>query len=182
MVIWLILIYLIINSFIFILPAYVANAAPCISGGGAPIDGGKCFFDNKRIIGNGVSWKGTFFGLFCGTITAILEGIIFNLNIVGTIAFNFNVFEWGIVGLLLSAGALFGDAIGSFIKRRIGLAQGRPAPILDQLGFIVFALLFVYPFAPVPYDIGIFLLVITPMIHLSANIIAYKLGIKDVWW
>ena len=167
---------------LYILPAYIANASACIFGGGVPLDMGKQFIDGKRLIGNGVTYKGTFFGLLCGTVMAILEGVIVNLNIVGNIAFYFNIFEWAYIGFLLSLGALFGDMFGSFVKRRIGLAQGKPAPILDQLGFIVFAILFAYPVSPIPLDMIIVLLIITPSIHLSANILAYKLGLKDVWW
>ena len=173
---------LIINSLIYILPAYVTNAAACIFGGGKPLDSGKLFMDGRRIIGNGVTYRGTFFGLLCGVIAAILEGIFFNLNIVGNIAFYYHIFEWACVGLLLSLGALFGDMLGSFIKRRLGFTQGRPAPLLDQLGFVLFAILFAYPFAPIPWNMIILLLIITPLVHLFSNILAYLLGIKKVWW
>ena len=176
------IVQLLFNSMIYILPAYVANASACVFGGGTPLDMGINFIDGKRLIGNGVSYRGTFFGLLCGTITAILEGIIANSNILGDTAFYFNTFEWAYIGFLLSLGALFGDMFGSFIKRRLGLAQGKPAPVLDQLGFVVFAILFAYPFAPISPDKIIVLLIITPIIHLSANVIAYKLGLKDVWW
>ena len=176
------IIQLFYNSLIYILPAYIANASACIFGGGTPLDVGKKFIDGKRIIGNGVTYRGTFFGLLCGTIVAVLEGIIINLNIVGNTAFYFNTFEWAYVGFLLSLGALFGDMFGSFIKRRIGLAQGRPAPILDQLGFVVFAILFAYPIAPISFEMIIMLIIITPTVHLFGNIVAYKLGFKKVWW
>ncbi|WP_292460775.1 CDP-2,3-bis-(O-geranylgeranyl)-sn-glycerol synthase [Methanothermococcus sp.] len=176
------IIQLLYNSLVYILPAYIANASACIFGGGTPLDAGKHFIDGKRIIGNGVTYKGTFFGLLCGTIVAVLEGIIINLNIMGTAAFYFNTFEWAYVGFLLSLGALFGDMFGSFIKRRIGLAQGRPAPILDQLGFVVFAILFAYLIAPISFEMVVMLIIITPIIHLFGNIVAYKLGFKKVWW
>ncbi len=176
---------IIINSFIIILPAYIANASPCLFGNGAPVDGGRYFYDGRRIIGNGVTWRGTFFGLFCGTISGILEIIILNhisnLNLLN-INFNYTIIEWTIVSFLMSLGALFGDAFGSFLKRRIGLPQGSAAPILDQLGFIVFALLFAYPLLNLNYVILIFLMVITPIVHLFSNIFAYKLGFKKVWW
>ncbi len=171
-----------INSLVYILPAYIANASACIFGGGSPLDGGKTFIDGKRLIGNGVSYRGTFFGLLCGILTAIMEGCMLYSNIFGTTAFYYNVFEWAYIGFLLSFGALFGDMFGSFIKRRIGISQGKPAPILDQVGFVVFAILFAYPVVPISFDMIITLLIITPLIHLSANIIAYKLGFKDVWW
>ncbi len=176
------IVQLVLNSLIYIFPAYIANASACIFGGGAPLDHGKNFIDGRRLIGNGVSYKGTFFGLLCGTIAAILEGTLIYLNIIGTKAFYFNVFEWAYIGFLLSLGALFGDMLGSFIKRRIGIAQGKPAPILDQVGFVVFAILFAYPVVPISIEMIVTLIIITPLIHLLGNIIAYKLGYKDVWW
>ena len=175
-------IYLIINSLIYILPAYVTNAAACIFGGGRPLDSGRLFIDGRRIMGNGVTYRGTFFGLLCGVIVALLEGIFFNINTFENIVFYYGILEWVGIGLLLSSGALFGDMLGSFIKRRLGFAQGRPVPLLDQLGFVVFAILFAYPFAPIPWDMIILLLIITPLIHLLSNILAYLLGIKKVWW
>jgi CDP-2,3-bis-(O-geranylgeranyl)-sn-glycerol synthase len=93
-----------------------------------------------------------------------------------------NIFECAFLGFLLSSGALFGDMMGSFIKRRLGIKQGRPAPILDQLNFIFGALLFTYPFSPIPLDMIITICLITPIVHLTSNIIAYKLKIKKVWW
>ncbi len=179
------LISLLFSSLFYILPAYFANAFACIFGGGTPVDLGKNFIDGKRIIGNGVTYKGTFFGILFGTIVAILQGVIVNLKIInidGSSIFYYNVFEYAFIGFLLSFGALFGDMIGSFIKRRLGIKQGRPAPLLDQTVFVIFAILFAYPFSPIPFEMIVTLLIISPVIHLSSNIIAYKLYIKKVWW
>ncbi|MFH1470329.1 MAG: CDP-archaeol synthase, partial [Candidatus Micrarchaeota archaeon] len=43
---------------ILVLPAYVANASPVILGGGTPVDFGRLFYDKKRILGDGKTWKG----------------------------------------------------------------------------------------------------------------------------
>ncbi|MBW9220308.1 CDP-2,3-bis-(O-geranylgeranyl)-sn-glycerol synthase [Methanothermococcus sp. SCGC AD-155-N22] len=176
------LVQLVFNSLLYILPAYVANAGACIFGGGTPVDLGKYFLDGRRILGNGVTYRGFFFGLLCGCITATLEGILINLDLLGTPEFHYNLFKWMYVGFFLSLGALFGDMVGSFIKRRLGIEQGKPAPLLDQLDFVVFAILFAYPFAPITLDMIITILIITPVIHLSGNIVAYLLGIKSMWW
>ena len=176
------LIQLIFNSLLYILPAYVANAAACVFGGGTPVDLGRYFLDGRRILGNGVTYRGFLFGILFGCITALFEGILLNLDIVGTSEFHYNIFKWIHLGFLLSSGALFGDMVGSFIKRRLGIEQGKPAPLLDQLDFVIFAILFAYPFAPISLDMVITILVITPVIHLSGNIVAYLLGIKSIWW
>ena len=173
---------LLFNSLIYILPAYVANAAACVFGGGTPVDLGKYFLDGRRVLGNGVTYRGFFFGVFLGCITALFEGILLNLDILGTFQFYSNLIEWVCLGFLLSSGALFGDMVGSFIKRRLGIEQGKPAPLLDQLDFVIFAILFAYPFAPITLDMVITILIITPVIHLSGNVVAYLLGIKSIWW
>ena len=170
------------NSLIYILPAYVANAAACVFGGGVPVDLGKCFLDGRRLLGDGVTYRGFFFGLLCGCIAAAFESVLLNLDIVGTSEFYYNLFKWIYVGFFLSLGALFGDMVGSFIKRRLGIERGRPAPLLDQLDFVVCAMLFAYPFAPLTLDMIVTILIITPVIHLSSNIVAYLLGIKNIWW
>jgi CDP-2,3-bis-(O-geranylgeranyl)-sn-glycerol synthase len=85
-------------------------------------------------------------------------------------------------GFLLSFGALIGDLIGSFIKRRLNLERGRPAPPLDQLDFVAGALAFSFiEFIPPIEIIGV-LLVLTPGIHLIANIIGYRLRLKKEPW
>ena len=87
-----------------------------------------------------------------------------------------------IIGFLLAFGALVGDALGSFIKRRIGIGRGKPAPLLDQLDFLVVALLFVSLVVKLDLGFVIIAMVLTVIIHLIANTGAYLLGIKDVWY
>lgn len=85
-------------------------------------------------------------------------------------------------GFLLSFGALIGDLIGSFIKRRLNLERGQPAPPLDQLDFILGALVFSFIVFIPPLEIIIVLVILTPIIHLTANVIGYKLGLKKEPW
>ena len=153
-------IQLIINALVFILPAYFANAAPVVFGGGAPIDGGRKFFDGRHIFGPGKSIRGFIVGLIAGLLIGSLQG------------------RW-MAGLLLALGALFGDLLGSFIKRRLGAKRGESAPGLDQLGFLALAILFVLPVQVPSLSIVIVLFLMTPMIHLGTNFIGYKLGFKD---
>ena len=82
-----------------------------------------------------------------------------------------------------SLGALVGDLVGSFVKRRVGLERGAQAPLLDQLGFYVFALLFLYAVGvtfPLPDEI-LWAAVIYGL-HRATNWAAYKLGLKSVPW
>lgn len=151
----------------FILPAYFANAAPVILGGGTPIDGGRNFTDGRRIFGDGKTVRGFVAGLAAGTIIGLLQGIA-----KGSLS------HYLPLGFLLGLGALLGDLLGSFIKRRMGIERGGAAPGLDQLGFVVIALLLASPIELPGWQAIVTLLVITPPIHLATNFIGHKLKLK----
>ena len=151
-----------------ILPAYVANAAPVVLGGGRPIDGGRKFTDGRPIFGPGKSILGFVAGLIAGSVFAMLQGVAVGL-----------LYSYSLRGFLLALGALTGDLLGSFIKRRINLARGAAAPGLDQLGFVVLALLFASPLFVPGWEVILTILVITPPIHLATNFIGHKLKLKD---
>ncbi|HIH61482.1 MAG TPA: CDP-archaeol synthase, partial [Methanobacteriales archaeon] len=87
-----------------------------------------------------------------------------------------------LLGFLLAIGAVLGDAFGSFMKRRFNIKRGRPAPILDQLDFAVGAMFFASIIVDFTWEIIATILIITVVLHLSANIIAYLIGLKDVWY
>ncbi|MCS3900717.1 CDP-2,3-bis-(O-geranylgeranyl)-sn-glycerol synthase [Methanococcus voltae] len=175
-------IFLLLSSVWYIIPAYIANATACVFGGGTPIDGGKKFIDGHRLIGNGVTIKGTLSGILCGVVASIIQYFIGNYFNSSWMILDFGLLQYIVLGLFLSTGALFGDLFGSFVKRRVNISQGGSAPLWDQLTFIVFALIFGYLYLPVSYDMAILLIILSPIIHLLSNIIAYKLGIKKVWW
>jgi len=90
---------------------------------------------------------------------------------------------------LLTFGAMTGDAIGSFLKRRLGRESGSRAILLDQLPFVLvpIALGFVvYPGVFVPVFVNawgvLWLLVFTLVLHTLFNWIGYKAGLKKVPW
>jgi len=87
-----------------------------------------------------------------------------------------------LIGFLLGFGALLGDALGSFLKRRLGIGRGKPAPILDQLDFLIVALILVSFVVELNVFFVVIAIVLTLVMHLIANGGAYLLGLKDVWY
>lgn len=164
------IIELIIEALKFIFPAYCANAIPVITGGGYPIDFGKKFFDGKPILGKNKTFQGFFSGLIIGTTVGLVESAFFSYPL--------------LFGLLLSLGALFGDLAGAFVKRRLGLASGELLPVIDQVDFIIGAILFSFPVSLqiLSWELILAVLIITPPIHLLTNFAAYKLGLKNNPW
>ncbi|AMK15718.1 CDP-2,3-bis-(O-geranylgeranyl)-sn-glycerol synthase [Methanobrevibacter olleyae] len=179
-----------LGAIYFMLPAYVANLSGLAFGGGTPIDGGKDFHDGSRLIGNGVTWRGFRNGTLLGTSVGLVLGII------GTFYGDLSVLTWGIIdlhvygsvigglilGFLMAFGALFGDAVGSFLKRRIGLKSGESAPIMDQLDFVIGALVLSILVVQISWNLFVIIAIITIILHVGSNSIAYIVGIKDVWY
>ncbi len=172
-----------IRLILLILPAYAANAAPVVLGGRFPIDGGMRAWDKRPIFGSSKTWLGLLGGMAAGLLAAALEAHMLR----GT-AYDLWAGrpEWYAgMGLALSAGALAGDLAGSFIKRRLGLPAGRPSWLLDQLPFVLAALLAAwlagasFAFSPMPL---IFLLALTIVLHRAANAFAHASGLKKVPW
>ncbi len=150
-----------IDSLWYILPAYIANMSPVIFGGGKPLDFNKKFVDGKRILGNHKTIKGFVAGVICGTAMGIAQGRVLQ-------------------GILLSLGAMIGDIVGSFIKRRLNIEEGGPVPLLDQEGFLIFSILLTYPIENIGIYSVIFLLFLTPLLHKGTNVVAYYLKLKEV--
>ncbi|AIF69966.1 hypothetical protein PAP_07885 [Palaeococcus pacificus DY20341] len=159
----------------YILPAYFANSSPVVFKGRTPIDFGKNFIDNKRILGDGKTWRGFFGGLTVGVLISLIQYHLIP-SYYGSPYFALKL------GFALSFGALLGDLIGSFIKRRANFPRGYPAIGLDQWGFLIVAMILAYPIKTIETKQVLFLLVVTPFVHWLANVFAYKVGWKSVPW
>ncbi len=91
--------------------------------------------------------------------------------------------------LILTFGAMSGDALGSFVKRRLGRESGARTLLLDQLPFVLVPIalgLAVYPalFFGVfgSWEAVLWLLVYTLGLHAAFNWVGYKVGLKKVPW
>ena len=85
----------------------------------------------------------------------------------------------GISGGVMAFGGMTGDMIGSFIKRRSGIPRGKTFVFLDQLGFLVLGMVLVFPIIPWPIEWLLFLVPITFLTHIVANLLGYITGIQD---
>jgi CDP-2,3-bis-(O-geranylgeranyl)-sn-glycerol synthase len=164
----------IFNALYYIFPAYCANGAPVLFGGGRPIDSGKLSRDGKPIFGSHKTIRGFVFGLLIGTFVGwVQEAYGPSVGLPqGSI----------ILGFALSLGALIGDLIGSFIKRRMNLKPGAHLPLSDQMDFVLIALLFSLPVQPPTITYALIILVLTAPIHYMVNIMAYLLKLKKTPW
>ncbi|WP_242492644.1 CDP-2,3-bis-(O-geranylgeranyl)-sn-glycerol synthase [Methanolobus psychrotolerans] len=174
------------------LPAYIPSPVAAVFGGGKPIDGGKTLGDGRRILGDGKTYRGLLSGIFFGMVVGLLQMYYLSMNSmlfsVELPSFAGNGVNATVVIFALAFGSLFGDMFMSFFKRRLGLKRGAPLPVVDQLDFVFGAWLLTYIIAPGWFtanftaSIIIVLLVLTPVLHLSTNIIGYFIGVKNEPW
>jgi CDP-2,3-bis-(O-geranylgeranyl)-sn-glycerol synthase len=164
----------IFNSLYYIFPAYCANGAPVLFGGGRPIDKGKKFVDGKPLFGSHKTVRGFVSGVFIGTLVGWAQYAL--APKVGLPQGNFSI------GLSLSIGALVGDLLGSFIKRRLDLEPGASLVIFDQLDFVLVAMLFSFFVEPPSLNVILIVTILTGPIHLIVNFLAYILRLKKTPW
>ncbi|ODS42206.1 MAG: hypothetical protein MSIBF_02395 [Candidatus Altiarchaeales archaeon IMC4] len=174
---------ILIEALWFILPAYFANSMPvnvsklrALQRYGWPIDFGKRIF-GKRIFGDGKTWRGILAGLFGGISMAFLQSHFQPQISAALPPMTMHL------GFILGAGALAGDLAGSFVKRQANIERGGFVPLLDQLDFIAGALFFAWLFAYIPsYEQIAILIIVTPVIHLGGNWVAWAGGLKKNPW
>ncbi|MEM0372176.1 MAG: CDP-2,3-bis-(O-geranylgeranyl)-sn-glycerol synthase [Ignisphaera sp.] len=171
-----------IQALWIILPAYTANGAPIIAAKimdtfgfkKHPIDGGKMFIDGRRIFGDNKTWEGFIAGIIVGVLTSIIQ-MFFEVSI--------SLHSLYLIrGIALGFGAMMGDLIGAFIKRRLGLKPGAPLPLIDQLSFLLVAIAVSLKFIDITFKQFVYIVITTVILHITTNYLAYKLGLKNVPW
>lgn len=158
----------VIYPIVYIFPAYAANGAPVLFGGGKPLDRRKKLH-GKRILGDNKTVSGLVAALVCGITVGVIEYPFFHYMLY--------------IAPLLTLGAIVGDLIGSFIKRRYNIPSGRSVLLLDQYGFFALALLFAFWLGHLPVWYGLlFITLLTGLLHVATNRGAHKLRLKSVPW
>jgi CDP-2,3-bis-(O-geranylgeranyl)-sn-glycerol synthase len=150
------------------LPAGVANATPPLLthlfGPGRPIDAGVRW-RGRPILCDHKTWQGLIGGTLAGAATALVQRRIDHRSI--PLSF----------GFAISIGALGGDLVKSFLKRRFGVAPGRTLFPLDQIDYIAGALVGAEaaraPRMPAGTALAYFFL------HLVTSAIGFRIGVKD---
>lgn len=171
---------LLIQSLYLILPAYFGNMMPIIAEKlrlpfGNPI--------SKKHFGSHKTYRGFYTGyigaLLCLFIQYYLQksGYLNEYTILDYQ--NMNLFLYA---FLFGIGALTGDLVKSYFKRKIGKKEGDCWFPFDQLDLILGASLFLWPFKIMSPEVFLTIVIVTPLLHFLTNVTAYFLGIKKVWW
>ncbi|WP_181692113.1 CDP-2,3-bis-(O-geranylgeranyl)-sn-glycerol synthase [Natronomonas sp. LN261] len=166
------------------LPAYIPNNVAVLAGGGRPIDDGRTLDDGRRVLGDGKTWRGTAVGTAAGVAVALVLNRLHPFVSGVVVADPFPI----AAAVSLAFGAMLGDIAASFLKRRTGLERGAAFPGIDQLDFVAGALLSTAVVATgwfldtFTLPVVVAIVVLTPLLHVLTNALAYAVGLKDEPW
>lgn len=178
---------ILLQAIYFFLPAYLANMAPVFAAKlmpsfSYPLDGYRTH-KGKRLLGDNKTWRGLFAGVIVATFVVIIQRMLidtsfgFALSIVP-----YHIISPWLLGPLFGIGALGGDAVKSFFKRKKGIISGQSWPVWDQLDFVIGGLVLVSFIYRPSFWVIVIILVISPALHKATNVIGYWLGLKKVPW
>jgi CDP-2,3-bis-(O-geranylgeranyl)-sn-glycerol synthase len=175
-------------------PCYLASALATLPRGrGPPMDFGRLWrADGRRVLGPSKTWSGFLFGGLVAMPFGLLEaGLILAAPPPWQLVPQFapSLLAAIPVVALLTFGAMTGDALGSFVKRRLGRESGARTILLDQLPFVLVPIglgLVLYPGLFFGTFVSVWsllwLLFFTLGLHTLFNWIGYKAGLKKVPW
>jgi len=161
--------------------AMIANAAPVMVKpiidrvGRHRVDFGKKAWDGRDVFGKNKSWE----GIAAAIVISVLASVVF-------VYIERN--PWWVAYAVISAiGAMCGDLLNSFVKRRLSLGPGECFIPCDQLSFLLVAHVFLY-LSGVYSLVGVelsarvlaFGVVASTFLHLLTNLLAYVARLKDV--
>ncbi|PIY59916.1 hypothetical protein COY95_04525, partial [Candidatus Woesearchaeota archaeon CG_4_10_14_0_8_um_filter_47_5] len=134
----------------------------------------------KRIFGTHKTLRGFFFGILAAIGMAFLQSYLYTFHFFSSISIiEYPLFNPALVGFLFGFGALFGDAVKSFFKRRVGISEGEPWLVFDQTDWIIGALIFISPVSRISPTFILLTLGVFIMLHFAFKIIGYYLGIDS---
>ncbi len=163
-------------------PAYAGNAAPVIAGRIPGLSAWRVpvWAD---IFGRNKTWRGLVTGIAGGVIAAMILWLLGMPPGKGVLpAPSLSFLSSVELGALLGMAAIIGDMAESAIKRSIGIPPGGALPFWDGADHIIGAMLFLAPLYVPSLTSIMFLLLLSPVLSLLANIGAFWLGWKDKWY
>ena len=179
-ILWFIAILGMAKFLLLISPAYFANIVAFWSSKirllkplDKPIDLKLTWIDGNRILGDSKTCRGILSGLMISTVIAYFLYYVSNAII------SYSSLEEALfLGFLAGIGAMGGDLVRSFFKRRIGLRSGENWFPFDDLDFALGALLLLGVYVNFPMTFVILTLIGTLTLRFSSNIFDFTFKLK----
>ncbi len=156
------------SSFLILLTPMIANMAPVLlkmKYWDTPI--------NERLFGKNKTWRGFLGAIIIGTFSYF---ILVRLNLVNSVNdLSLIIF----VGFLFSFGAIGGDLVKSFLKRKLGIGAGESWMPWDQIDYILGMIILTYFFYQYTFSQIILLLIIGGTISALVHRFGYMIKINS---
>ena len=165
----------IMQALYFFLPAYLANMSPTLFRWLPFLD--KPIWEVK--LGKNKTWRGVVVASVIGTVVFWLQKVAYNSGFTSLAIIDYHDFPI-LLGFLLGFGAIVGDAVKSYYKRKAEIKPGEPWFGFDQLDFVIGGLILSSVLYVPPVEVDVVLFVATPILHIAANHIGYWVGIQKV--
>jgi len=179
----------ILSCFYFFLPAYFTNMTPPLirKAGIFNFLDKEVDFDRKfrgqPIFGKNKCWRGVIFGIIVGMLVAGFQLWLYQFSFVREISlFDYQKVNILFFGFLISAGAVFGDLLFAFIKRRLRLEPGARFVPFDQTNYVIGSAIFLTPFFEIDIMVWTTLFILTFLLHLIINRLGYCLKLHQARW
>ena len=171
------------------LPAYLGNMIPPLATKAGifkplagPLDFGKKFL-SEPFLGGHKTWRGTILYFIMAVAVVYLQFFLYRFPGPRSISiFNYSEINLLFFGILIAAGAIFGDVFFAFIKRRLRLKPGSRFMPFDQTNYVIGAFLFLYPFFRADCAVWLTLFISTFFLHILFNRFGYLFGLHGNKW
>ena len=167
----------VLKSLYFFLPAYFANMAPVLFRGipffGRPV--------HEKTFGKNKTWRGLLIAPIIGMIVFWLQQIAYVNGFQAWALIDYSDFSI-LFGFLLGLGAILGDLVKSYYKRKAEIKAGERWIPFDQIDFVIGGIVFSFFMFVPPAEVVLILLIVSPLLHIVANHLGYWLKIRKEKW
>lgn len=136
----------------------------------------------KRILGDGKTIKGFVIGTTCAILLSILQIHVEPFRDLSERIYpdyvTFNAIIWG---FLAGFGALLGDSVESFFKRRAGIARGESWFPFDQIDYALGAIVLTSLYKPFPVIFYVKVVLVFFVIHLLSHVVWHISGLDRLY-
>ncbi len=165
---------LVLSSLYFFLPAYIANIMPVLLK--------KVPFLEKPVskenFGTHKTWRGIVVAILAGGLVFWLQKLAFVAGFRSWALIEYSKFSI-LLGFLMGAGAILGDLVKSYYKRKAEIKEGDNWVPFDQIDFVIGGLIGAF-FVYVPKaEVTLILVLLSPLLHVLFNMIGYGLKLTE---
>lgn len=168
----------------FVLPAGAASTAPVLVRRvpllATPVDRGARLW-GEPLFGANKTWRGVVAATLTGWLAFALQQQMLRAGWVGglTPVVPASAPAWW--GALIGGGAILGDLVKSFFKRRAGVAAGRSWFPFDQIDYAVGAIAGLAPWWFVGWRPAAVIVAVALVMHVGFVVLGRALGVRERW-